>query len=118
MKLYTVASNKNRLNEAILIDDTKYSLIEKNKKKCYKVASSFLYSLVQWHIMTAKLKCANMPFLSNREILIPQTLSVLQCIPRGRRKYTVPECPKQPWRLILLLRVDLEYSCHMDGWMT
>ena len=57
MKLYIVASYLNRLNEAILIDDTKYSLIEKKlRKKCYNFTSNFLYSLEQWLNMTAKIK--------------------------------------------------------------
>ena len=43
MKLYIVASNKNRLNEAILIDYTMYSVIE-----CYRFTSNCLYYLEPW----------------------------------------------------------------------
>ena len=51
MKLYSVAFHKNRLDEAILIDDTMYSLTG----KCYKISLLF-ETMVQMYIMNAKIK--------------------------------------------------------------
>ena len=82
MKLHIVTSHKSRLDEAILIADTMYSLIEKLKDKYYKFTSIFLYYPEPQYIITAKIKYmyANMSFSLYRENLIPQILSVLHYI--------------------------------------
>ena len=65
-----MASHLNRLDEAILIDDTMYCIKEKNKKKMLKIYIKFsLLSVAMVYHDHPKLKYA-MLFSVNRKILI------------------------------------------------
>ena len=78
MKLFIVASHLNRLDEAILIDDTMYSSKEKFRKM-FQTYIRFCFTTWSYGISRPpKLKHADISFSLNRENLILQMLSVLQ----------------------------------------